>query len=98
MTRAFVVISNAGPNRDLRKGSRDQAYWDDHAAFIDGLVDEGFIVLGGPFDDGGAMIMVHAESEESVRTVLRDDPWFQHGILDLQCIRAWELFINRLST
>ena len=62
--KTFIVLSTAGVHRDLAKGSREQPYWDEHAAFIDGLVDEGFILMGGPLvDDGGAMLIVHAEDE-----------------------------------
>jgi hypothetical protein len=27
----YLVISSAGPNRDLAKGTREQAHWDEHA-------------------------------------------------------------------
>ena len=30
----FIVTSTAGPNRDLSKDTREQPFWDDHAAFI----------------------------------------------------------------
>jgi uncharacterized protein YciI len=54
MKNTFVVISSAGPKRDLSKGTREQPLWDEHAAFIDQLVAEGFILMGGPFvDEGG---------------------------------------------
>ena len=97
MPHYYLAISTAGPNRDLDKGAREQAYWDEHAAFIDGLVDEGFMVMGGPLvDDGGAMIVVSAESEEDVRKRLMDDPWTTHGILRLESVRRWEIFVDRL--
>jgi hypothetical protein len=48
MKNIFVVISSAGPNRDFSKGTREQAFWDEHAKFIDRLVDKGFILMGGP--------------------------------------------------
>jgi uncharacterized protein YciI len=92
----YVVVSNAGPNRDLSKGAREQAYWDDHATFIDALVESGFIILGGPFEDGGAMIVVQSDSEDSVRSALADDPWYLNGILTLTSVRRWEMFINEL--
>jgi uncharacterized protein YciI len=97
MPHYYMVISTAGSNRDLAKGTREQVHWDDHAAFIDGLVDEGFMVLGGPLaDEGGAMIVVRAESEADVRERLRKDPWYVHGVLQLERIRRWEIFVNEL--
>ena len=92
----FLVISAAGPNRELSKGSREQRYWDEHATFIDGLVDEGFILLGGPFpEDGGALLVVQAESEAAVRTKMDGDPWYEHGMLILVTIKRWDIFIDQ---
>ena len=48
MKDKFIVISSAGPNRHPSKGTREQPLWDEHATFIDKLVDEGFIFMGGP--------------------------------------------------
>ncbi len=94
MSNVFVVLSSAGPGRDRNKRTRQQPFWDEHAAFIDALTD-GFIMLGGPFEaDGGAMLIVRAESEEDVRSKLQPDPWYIHGILALQSIRQWEIFVN----
>ena len=41
MENTFVAISSAGPNRDLSKRTRERSFWDEHAEFIDRLVDEG---------------------------------------------------------
>jgi uncharacterized protein YciI len=96
MGSTFIVASVAGPNRDHAKGTREQPYWDEHAAFIDQLVEEGFIRLGGPLpDEGGAMLVVRADSEAAVRDRLGSDPWYTHGILALQSIRRWDIFIDR---
>ncbi len=43
----FAVTLIPGPNWDAAQGVRDQSGWDEHAAFMDGLVAEGLIVLGG---------------------------------------------------
>lgn len=95
MREAFIVYSAAGPNRDLTKGTREQAYWDEHAEFIDDLVAEGFIRLGGPLpDEHGALMIVRAQNEAAVREILRSDPWYQHGILTLKSIQRWEIFID----
>jgi uncharacterized protein YciI len=75
MKDTFVTISSPGPRRDLSKGTREQSLWDEHAAFIDQLVAEGFILMGGPFvNEGGAMLIVNAEDENEVREKLKNDP------------------------
>lgn len=47
----FVVVSQQGPNWDPSRTMRDQQLWTEHVTFINGLVDEGFLLLGGPLAD-----------------------------------------------
>jgi uncharacterized protein YciI len=92
----FIVTSTAGPNRDHARGTRQQPLWDEHAVFVDQLVEEGFIALGGPLpDEGGAALIVRAGSETEVRERLAGDPWYVHGILALQDVRRWDIFIDQ---
>lgn len=96
MKRTFLAISSAGPNRNFSKGIRDQAFWDEHATFIDRLVDDGFILMGGPLvDEGGSLLIFNAESEAEVREKLKNDPWTRHGILKLESVKLWEIFIDQ---
>ncbi len=95
MKNAFLAISSAGPNRDFSKGTREQPLWDEHAAFIDQLVDAGFILMGGPLvDEGGSLLIVNAKDENEVREKLKDDPWMKHGILNLKSVKRWQIFID----
>jgi uncharacterized protein len=99
MKNTFLVISSAGANRDVSKGTREQPFWDEHAAFIDRLVDEDFISMGGPLVDEagmpiGALLIVKARDENEVRGKLKNDPWFVHGILQLQTVQRWQIFID----
>src|SRR5205823_11949739 len=95
MKNTFVTISSAGPNRDPSKGTQEQPLWDEHAAFIDQLVDEGFVLMGGPLvDEGGAMLIVNADDENRVREKMKDDPWMEHGILKLESVKRWRIFID----
>lgn len=94
--KTFIVLYTAGVHRDLAKGTREQPFWDEHAAFIDGLVEEGFIFLGGPLvDEGGAMVVVRADDEVAVRAKLVLDPWYQERILKLVSVKRWEIFIDQ---
>jgi uncharacterized protein YciI len=99
MKNTFLAFSSPGPNRDLSKDTRGQPFWDEHAAFIDRLVADGFILMGGPLidEDGmpqGALLIVNAEGENEVREKLKNDPWFTHGILKLESIKRWQIFID----
>ena len=95
MKDKFVVISSAGPERDLSKGTREQPLWDEHAVFIDQLVAEGFILMGGPLvDEGGSMLIVNADDANEVRQKLENDPWMKRGILKLESVKRWQIFID----
>jgi uncharacterized protein YciI len=96
MKKTFLAISSAGPNRDFSKGTRDQPLWDEHATFIDQLVAGGFILMGGPLvDEGGSLLIFNAEDENEVREKLKNDPWAKHGILKLESVKRWEIFIDQ---
>jgi len=53
---------------------RAQERWEDHAAFMDGLADDGFIVLGGPLGDGTTFLHVVAVARRRSR---RDSRWIR---------------------
>ena len=95
MKNTFLAISSAGPNRDPSKSTREQPLWDEHAAFIDQLVANGFILMGGPLvDESGAMLVVNADDENEVREKLKNDPWFTRGVLKLESVKRWQIFID----
>jgi uncharacterized protein len=73
---------------------REQDGWDDHARFMDGLVDDGFIVLGGPLGDGMRfMHAVSAGTEDEVERRLADDPWTHSGLLRIATVEPWEILL-----
>ena len=95
MKNAFLAFSSAGPNRDFSKDTREQPFWDKHAAFIDQLVEDGFILMGGPLvDEGGSLLIINAEDESEVKETLKNDPWMQHGILKLESVKRWQIFVD----
>jgi uncharacterized protein YciI len=99
LKNTFAAISTVGPNRDPSKGVREQPFWGEHEAFIDQLVEEGFILMGGPLLDErgtarGALLIVKAEDENEVREKLKNDPWFEKGILKLDCLKRWQIFVD----
>ena len=96
MKNVFLAISSAGSTRDLSRDVREQPFWDEHAKFIDQLVDEGFILMGGPLvDEGGSLLILNAQDENEVREKLKNDPWAEHGILRLETVKRWEIFIDQ---
>ena len=53
----FVVMRRQGPSWDPARPLEDQIGWDEHAAFMDRLVDTGFVVLGGPLADEERLVL-----------------------------------------
>jgi uncharacterized protein YciI len=87
----LVTISRSGPCWDSSRPLEEQSGWPEHAAFMDGLVDAGFVVLGGPLADGRRVAhAVEAESEDAVRTTLARDPWSETH-LQIEAIEPWTI-------
>lgn len=80
----LVVVRRSGPEWDHSKPMEEQSRWDEHAAFMDRLVDDGFIVLGGPLSDEERVAhAIDAASEDEVRATLARDPWNEsHLVID----------------
>ena len=91
----FAVRLVHGPGWDSSRQIRDQDCWDEHAAFMDGLVDDGFIILGGPVGDGDQTLhVVEAADENEVRARLADDPWASAGLLRIGTIERWARWLD----
>ncbi len=94
MAMFHVVVRRSGPQWDASLPLEEQSDWDAHAAFMDGLVDAGFIVLGGPLADEHRVVhAVEAESEEVVRATLARDPWSE-SLLHVETIDAWTIRLD----
>ena len=94
----FLVTELPGPAWDSSRPRREQSGFDQHAAFIDSLVDEGAIVVGGPLGDpdfGPAVLVFAVESEGDVRKRLADDPWTD-TILSVERVQPWSIWVGSL--
>ena len=92
----YLVERGKGPSWDHSRGRRDQAGWDEHAAFMDALVEDGFVILGGPVGEGDGettMLVIDADSEETVRRRLGEDPWPEE-LLTIESIRPWSVWLR----
>jgi uncharacterized protein YciI len=92
----LVELAN-GPAYDESRDRREQDGWDEHAAFMDALVDDGFVVLGGPVGEGDGedtLQVVDAESEAAVRSRLAEDPWGE-DMLVTKSVEPWSVWLRR---
>ena len=75
---------------------RAQALWAAHAAFMNALAAEGFVVLGGPLGEGAeVLLIVDAPTEDAVRTRLAADPWSLAGLLEIVHTEPWTILLDR---
>ncbi|MBO0807227.1 MAG: hypothetical protein J2P32_02860 [Actinobacteria bacterium] len=94
----FAVRLVHGPGWDPARPIRDQHSWHEHAAFMDRLVDDGFIILGGPVGDGEETLHVAEAADESeIRARLAEDPWALAGLLRIGSIERWALWLDSRS-
>jgi uncharacterized protein YciI len=97
----FAVRLTHGPAWDPTRPIRRQDGWEEHAAFMDGLVDDGFVILGGPAGEGDppeeTLHAVEAADEDEVRACLAADPWARAGLLRIGSIERWMLWLDGRS-
>jgi uncharacterized protein YciI len=91
----YVVRRRRGGPWDWSRDLREQAGWNEHASFMDALVDEGFILLGGPLEgDREVLHIVEAESEDAIHERLADDPWTPNGMLSTVRVERWTVLLD----
>ena len=95
MKNTFVILWAPGTAWAAGKTVREQAYWDEHAEFMDRLFEEGTVFMGGPFSDGtGSLVIVEAEDIDEVATLFAKDPFVIHQIFELRSLKQWQLFLD----
>jgi hypothetical protein len=95
----FAVRLERGGPWDWSRGLREQDGWEEHARFMDSLVEQGFIVLGGPLaSERGILHAVSAPSEQVVRERLAEDSWACAGMLTIRSIEPWTILLDGRSS
>ena len=94
MPMFLVTVTRSGPRYDPSRPLEEQSGWAAHAAFMDRLVEAGFLVLGGPLADGHRVAhAVEAESVAAVRATLARDPWSESH-LQVASIEPWTIRLD----
>ena len=94
MATFLVLLRRSGPQWDPSRPMEAQSDWPAHASFMDGLVDAGFLVLGGPLaDEHRVALVVEAESKHAVRATLARDPWSETD-LRIDTIDLWTIRLD----
>jgi uncharacterized protein YciI len=93
----FAVIRTRGKAWQASLPLEAQSQWDTHARFMDALVREGFVVLGGPLEGtDDVLLIVRASSFDEIVDRLQGDPWTSAGLLRVERIAHWRLRLGSL--
>jgi uncharacterized protein YciI len=94
MEAFLVLLGRDGPEWEPALGLEEQARFRDHARFMDALVTDGFLLLGGPLaDERRVAYVVEAASEEAVRARLAADPWSGTHLV-VRSVDRWTLRLD----
>jgi uncharacterized protein YciI len=90
----LVVLDRSGPQWKLSRPIEEQSDWAAHASFMDGLVDSGVVVLGGPLaDEHRVVLAIEAATEEAVRATLARDPWHRTHLV-VEAVDPWTIRLD----
>ena len=92
-----VTLRQAGPDFDATKPLEEQTLWREHADYMNQLVADGHIVLGGPLPGGRVAHAMEAASEEKLRELWSRDPWHDSHLL-LETIEPWDIRLDGRET
>ena len=91
----FAVRRIPGPGWSSGVPLRSQPLWPEHAAFMDALAAEQFVVLGGLIGAGNdALLVINAPSDAAVRSRLALDPWSRSETLLIKSIEPWTVLLD----
>src|SRR5262245_21872919 len=94
----FVIkrVRGSGWNESLSLEQQDD--WPAHAAFMDNLYDQGFVLLVGPLEGTREfLLIVRAGSAEEVNARLSADCWVHKDISRIVDVRPWQLRLGSLD-
>ena len=96
----FAVQRQAGPDW-TEGGAFDQPGVSDHAAFMNGLADDGLILAAGPLagSESGrirVLLIADADHEMAIAQRLAADPWELSGRITTTTIEPWTLLVGAL--
>ena len=98
MSQLFAVMRARGPAWQDARPMEGQADWAGHAAFMNALATERFVLLGGPLEGtSDVLLIVRARSPEEIRSRLALDPWEVTGLLRVTRVTPWTLRLGALE-
>jgi uncharacterized protein YciI len=98
MARLFAVTRSHGAGWKDARPLEEQDDWKGHAAFMDALHAEGFVLIAGPLEGTReALLIIRAKDAEEVKSRLSSDPWTGTGLLRTTRVVPWTLRLGSLG-
>jgi len=98
MARLFAVTRSHGPGWKDARPLEEQDDWKGHAAFMDALHAEGFVLIAGPLEGTReALLIIRAKDAEEVKSRLSSDPWTGNDLLRTTRVVPWTLRLGSLG-
>jgi hypothetical protein len=98
MPKLFAVSLVHGPSFDRAKPLEGQVEWREHAEFMDALVADGFVALGGPLEGtDDVLLVIRANDEREIRSRLAEDCWHRKDLLRITRMAPWTLRLGSLA-
>ena len=93
----FAVTRTRGPGYRADLTLEQQRDWRAHAEFMNGLLREGFIAIGGPLEGtDDVLLIVRAADAQEIERRFAADPW-SGDLLTIKQIVPWNLRLGSLD-
>ena len=98
MPRLFAVMRSRGPAWNHSLPLEQQADRSSHAAFMNALHAEGFVLLGGPLEDtSDVLLIIRANDANEIHARLSADSWTSRDLLRIRQVLPWTLRLGALG-
>ena len=88
MSYVLVILRNG------RNAEDEQAHAPAHERFIDSLIEQNVVLLGGAFanavNDASAAYVLRCDGVDEARGIVADDPFVVHDVVRAECVE-WDL-------
>jgi hypothetical protein len=75
-----------------------QPDWTAHAAFMEALLADGFVALGGPLEStDDVLLIVRADTPVEIADRLGADPWHRQDLLRISRVAPWTIRLGTLA-
>ena len=90
------VVLRVAPGPTWTSGPpEDQPGWDEHAKIIDHLIERGVFIMAGPWTNKlGSLSICEGMNAEEVLEVTRSDPFVLNGVVEIEDVSDWTVYVD----